>query len=94
MPRRRKRKEEDLIFTAVEALEDEVRCWRTVSEYRDQVRLVRYPRISISDIGPADYTAESVETVEHIDLPKKEIPFFLRYRGMQAAIKAIREAEA
>jgi hypothetical protein len=93
MPRRRKRREEDLIFTAIEALEDEIRCWRTVSDYRDQVRMVRYPPMSL-EIGPAEITADSTSTIEHVDLPKKEVPFFLRYCGMQAAIKAMREAEA
>lgn len=96
MPRRSKRREEDLIHAAIEALEDEVRCWREGPPMgygpRDEtVMLIRYPRMA--GIGPADYDAAMSQTIEQIHLPKKEVPFFLRWRGMEAAIKVIRERD-
>lgn len=95
MPRR-KRREEDLIHSAIEALEDEVRCWREGPPLHygrePHIRLIRYPRMDLS-IGPADFDAQSTQTIEHVDLARSEVPFFLRWRGMEAAIKKIRELE-
>ncbi|GAA0005308.1 hypothetical protein BRDID11002_53110 [Bradyrhizobium diazoefficiens] len=48
----------------------------------------------LGPIGPAEVDAQAMQTIEHIDLQKNEVPFFLRYRGMEAAIKKIRELEA
>ncbi|MEY9247556.1 hypothetical protein [Bradyrhizobium elkanii] len=55
--------------------------------------LAAQPRIA-GPIGPAEVDAQAMQTIEHIDLQKNEVPFFLRYRGMEAAIKKIRELEA
>ena len=53
MPRNRRR-EEDLISSAIEALEDEVRCWREgPPRYgpRDEMTmLIRYPQINRSQL--------------------------------------------
>ncbi|BBB99751.1 MULTISPECIES: hypothetical protein [Bradyrhizobium] len=97
MPRRRRRQEEDLVHAAVEALEDEIRCWqqRERPYSGDMVTLTRWPLSRIAGpIGPAEVDAQAMQTIEHIDLQKNEVPFFLRYRGMEAAIKKIRELEA
>lgn len=97
MPRRSKRREEDLVYAAVQALEDEIRCWREAparpyyGPRDDMVLLTRYPRMEMS-IGPADYIPETT-TIEHFDIQRKEVPYFLRWKGMQAAIKKIRELE-
>lgn len=98
MPRRRRRQEEDLIQAATEALEQEISCWQERPErhygQRDpMVRLVRYPRYELTD-GPSGIDAMSETAIETMDLPQKEVPYFLRYRGMQAAIQKIRELEA
>ena len=103
MPRRSKRREEDLVHAAIQALEDEVRCWREgPSRYYDPrrrsredevVTLIRYPRMDLT-IGPADYIPEAEATVRHLDMPRKEVPFFLRWQGMEAAIKVIREFDS
>ncbi|WFU52280.1 hypothetical protein QA639_21465 [Bradyrhizobium pachyrhizi] len=98
MPRRRRQKE-DLIHAATLALEDEIRCWRQLHNnsfygHGDKtIRLVRTPSLYATNIGPADVIPETA-SIEHIDLPEKEVPYFLRYRGMEAAIKKIRELEA
>ncbi|MHC2249985.1 hypothetical protein [Bradyrhizobium elkanii] len=99
MPRRRRRQEEDLVHAATEALEDEIRSWQErhsrFGPGDQMVTLIRlqYRRIA-GPIGPAGLEDAMTETIEHVELPKKEIPYFLRYRGMEAAIKKIRELEA
>lgn len=98
MPRRSKRREEDLVYAAVEALEDEIRCWREgparpyYGAREDMVMLTRYPSMRMGPIGPADVPEEAI-TVQHLDLPRKEVPYFLRWKGMEAAIKKLRELE-
>jgi hypothetical protein len=100
MPRHRRR-DEDLIASAIGAMEDEIRCWREGppgypygSRLDPIVRLIRYPRMDICAVGPADYIPEAKATVEHVELPKKEVPYFLRWQGMEAAIKKMRELGA
>jgi hypothetical protein len=104
MPRKSKRRDEDLVFAAIQAMEDEIRCWREgPSRYyhpgrpdrkdpNDVLTLVRYPRMDLT-IGPADYVPEAEATIQHLDMPRKEVPFFLRWQGMEAAIKKVRELE-
>lgn len=97
MPRRRRRQEEDLVHAAVEALEDEIRCWKERERPYSggMVTLTRWPLSRIDGpIGPAEFDAQATQTIEHIDLPKNEVPYFLRYRGMEAAIKKICELQA
>lgn len=97
MPRRRRRQEEDLVHAAVEALEDEIRSWqeRERPYSGGMVSLMRWPLRRIDGpIGSAGLEEAMAQTIEQIDLPKKEVPYFLRYRGMEAAIKKIRELEA
>jgi hypothetical protein len=95
MPGRRQRKkksDDDLVFIGLEALEEEMRCWRSVPMGDKAVRLVRCPPIPL-DIGPAEVIPEDTATVEMQDLGKDEVWHFLRWRGMNAALKAIRQAE-
>ena len=98
MPRRSKRREEDLVYAAVQALEDEIRCWREgparpyYGPRDDMVMLTRYPSIMDFSVGPANVIPEEA-TIQHLDIPRKEVPYFLRWKGMEAAIKKLRELE-
>jgi hypothetical protein len=91
-PQRKRKSDDDLVFVGLEALEEEMRCWRSIPMGAKAVRLVRYPPTSL-EIGPADVIPEEASTVEMQDLGKDEVWHFLRWRGMEAALKAIRQAE-
>jgi hypothetical protein len=51
--------------------------------------LVRYPLLR--SIGPGEITADSVQTIEHIDLPDHEVHMFIVRAAMEKAVIAVRE---
>lgn len=89
--------EEDLVWIATEALEEEIKAWVQIPEPirfgPNMVRLRRYPPMDLA-IGPFNLPDEATETIEDIVIPKERVWPLLRNRGMKAALKAVKKAEA
>ncbi|WP_316207427.1 hypothetical protein [Bradyrhizobium sp. SZCCHNR3118] len=92
MPRRPVN-EESLISIALDALEEEVSRWQTYGfaghsrRPQERIQLARYPKVNrIDPFGPLPES----ETIEVHTIEQDKVASFLRYRGMEAAVKAIR----
>jgi hypothetical protein len=92
MPKPPKKSEDDLVFLALEALEDEMKAWRHTIGHGGYVKLIRYPSIDVG-FAAIDVPSALDQEVEMQHVKPQEVWPFLRWRGMQAAVKAIREAE-
>jgi hypothetical protein len=86
--------DDELVNVGLMALEDEMKAWRHVTVFDGYVRLVRYPPVSLLEIGPAEVPDGPDATVEMRDVKKDEVWPFLRWRGMQAAVRAIKATQA
>jgi hypothetical protein len=83
------RQMERLTNVALDAMEAEVAAWRRIGTWSPRtVRLVRYPRMSLDDIGPAEIPAV-VDNYQHIELPDEHVNGFIRRAAVQAAVKAV-----
>ena len=84
--------DDELVNLALMALEDEMKSWRHVVERDGHVRLIRHPSIGVG-FAAIDVPVQE-QTVEMQYVKKEEVWPFLRWRGMQAAVQAIKEAQA
>lgn len=81
---------EKLTNAALDAFEDELKCWQRIGTWSPRTtRLVRYPLMR--SLGPAEITADSVETIEHIELPDREVHMFIVRAAMEKAVMAVQE---
>ncbi|MEY9575856.1 hypothetical protein ABIE88_003432 [Bradyrhizobium diazoefficiens] len=82
-----------LTDAALDAFEDELKCWQRIGTWSPKTtRLVRYPMMrSLGPIGPAEVTAEIVQTIEHIELPDHEVHMFIVRAAMEKAVMAVKE---
>lgn len=84
------RQMERLTNVALDAMETEVAAWRRIGTWAPQMtRLVRYPSLSITNIGPAEIPQEEEMTIQQIELPDDQVNDFLRRAAVQAAVKAV-----
>jgi hypothetical protein len=84
------RQMERLTNVALDAMETEVAAWRRIGTWMPQMtRLVRYPSLSITNIGPAEIPQEEDVSIQQIDLPDNQVNDFLRRAAVQAAVKAV-----
>ncbi|MEY9138534.1 hypothetical protein ABIE79_010062 [Bradyrhizobium diazoefficiens] len=81
---------EKLTNAALDAFEDELRCWQRIGTWSPKTtRLVRYP--ILRDIGPAAFEAANEEVIQHIELPDHEVHMFIVRAAMEKAVTAVRE---
>jgi hypothetical protein len=75
-----------LVDLALNALEDEVPCWRKLPWRPGYIRLMRFPRID--EIGPAEIPPED-ETVIYHDVPANIADDMIVRFAMEKVVEAV-----
>ena len=78
----------DLTDLALNALEDEVACWRRIPMYPGVIRLMRFPSLMETPIGPAEIP-DDTETVCYHDVPAKDADDILLRMAMEKVVEAV-----
>ena len=81
----------ELTDLALNALEDEVACWRRIPMYPGVTRLMRFPRMDDIDLSPAGAAIPPIEeqTVVYHDVPAKTADDILLRMAMEKVVEAI-----
>jgi hypothetical protein len=77
----------ELTDLALNALEDEVGCWRRIPMYPGVTRLMRFP--PMGEIGPAEIPPDDGQTVIFHDVPTKNADDMLLRIAMEKVVEAV-----
>jgi hypothetical protein len=77
----------ELTDLALNALEDEVGCWRRIPMYPGVTRLMRVP--PMGDIGPAEIPPDDTQAVIYHDVPAKNADDLLLRMAMEKVVEAV-----
>jgi hypothetical protein len=77
----------ELTDLALNALEDEVACWRRIPTYPGVTRLMRFP--PLLEIGPAEIPSDDEQTVIYHDVPAKDADDLLLRMAMEKVVEAV-----
>jgi hypothetical protein len=80
----------ELTDLALNALEDEVACWRRMPMYPGVTRLMRFPALEEIDLSPAGAAiSEETSTVVYHDVPAKDADALLMRFAMEKVVEAV-----
>ncbi|SDK41888.1 hypothetical protein [Bradyrhizobium ottawaense] len=80
----------ELTDLAMNALEDEVACWRRIPMYPGVIRLMRFPQLSEIDLSPAGAAiSDDAETVCYHDVQAKQADDLVLRFAMEKVVEAI-----
>ena len=81
----------ELTDLAINAMEEEVACWRRIPMYPGITRLIRFPQLGEIDLSPAgaDIPPDGDETVAYHDIPDKLADDMLVRFAMEKVVEAV-----
>lgn len=81
----------ELTDLALNALEDEVACWRRIPMYPGVTRLMRFPPMGELDLSPAgaNVPPDDAQTVIYHDVPAKDTDDLLLRMAMEKVVEAV-----
>jgi len=81
----------ELTDLAINAMEEEVACWRRIPMYPGITRLIRFPQLGEIDLSPAGAAlpAEADASVSYHDIPTKDADDMLVRFAMEKVVEAI-----
>jgi hypothetical protein len=79
----------ELVDLALNALEDEVGCWRKVPWRPGYIRLMRFPPMSECPIGPAEVPDDEDSVVICHDVPEKIADDMLMRIAMEKVLETV-----
>jgi hypothetical protein len=77
----------ELTDLAIDAMEEEVACWRRIPMYPGVTRLIRFP--AMLDVGPAEIPPDGGDTVAYHDVPTKLADDMLVRFAMEKVVEAV-----
>jgi len=79
----------ELTNLALDALEDEVACWRRIPMRPGWIRLMRFPQLSEIDLSPSGAAVNSQEEVIYHDVDAKQADSLVLRFAMEKVVETI-----